>query len=130
MFLLIWYQEQFQPVKYCLSSISTSRIIKLIKCKIQFLSLSCLLPLIFAFKTYASRKRFLLSAQDNFYIILSSYAEGHVKNNEVWISCLWLVSRCPKPGSFFGKFTVSQVLKSFSSRNNSPEPLAVGFSNS
>ena len=51
-------------------------------------------------------------------------------NNEVRISCLWLVSRCPKPGSFFVKFTVQQVLKSFASRNDSLEPLAVGFSNS
>ena len=34
--------------------------------------------MIFAFKTYASLKRFLLSAQDN-YIILSSYVEGHVE---------------------------------------------------
>ena len=33
--------------------------------------------LIFAFKTYVSLKRFLLSAQDSFYIILSSYVEGH-----------------------------------------------------
>ena len=33
----------------------------------------------FAFKTYTSLKRFLLSAQDDFYIILSSYAERHVK---------------------------------------------------
>ena len=67
--------------KYCLSRISTSRIIKLKKCKIQFFSLSCLFSffLIFAFKTYASLNKFLLSAQDNFYIILGSYVEGHVK---------------------------------------------------
>ena len=42
----------------------------------------------------------------------------------------WLVSRCPKSGSVFGKFTVLQVLKSFARRNNSLESLAVGFSNS
>ena len=35
--------------------------------------------LIFAFRTYISLKRFLLSAQDNFYIILSSYVERHVQ---------------------------------------------------
>ena len=46
--------------------------------KIQFFSLSCHF-LIFAFKTYVSLKKFLLSAQDSFYIILSSYVEGHVK---------------------------------------------------
>ena len=63
-------------------------------------------------------KRFLLSAQGSFYIVLSSYVEEHVKKIK------------PKFHAF--GFQTSkiwkQVLKSFASRNNSLEPLAVGFS--
>ena len=117
-------------VKYCLSTISTSRIIKLKKCKIQFFSLSCLLLfLIFAFKIYASLQKVPIKCPRQLYYI-EFICRRTCEKNQVWISYLWLVSRCPKPGSFFGKFTVQQVLKSFDSRNNSLEPLAVGFSNS
>ena len=70
---------------------------------------------------------FPLSAQNKFYIPLSSYVERHAKKTQVSISCLWLVSRPPKSGCFFGKFTVEQVLKSFLGRNNSQKPLAFGF---
>ena len=49
--------------------------------KLSFLAFPAIIFffLIFAFKSYVSLKRFLLSAQDSFYIILSSYVEGHVK---------------------------------------------------
>ena len=57
--------------------------------KIQFLSLSCYFFLIFAFKTYVSLKRFLLSAQDSFYIILSSYVEGHAKKSSLNLMSLF-----------------------------------------
>ena len=81
---LISYQEHFQPDKYCLSRISTSRIIISKNIKFNLLAFPAyFLFLISAFKTYASLKRFLLSAQDNCYIILSSYVEGHVKKNQV-----------------------------------------------
>ena len=35
----------------------------------------------FALKIYGTLKMFLLSAQNNFYIILSSYVEGHVQKD-------------------------------------------------
>ena len=74
---------------------------------------------------------FLLSAQNNFYIILSSYVEEHVKKkNQVWISCLRLVSRPPKSGCFFGKIFVKLVWQSFLGRNNFLEPPVFLFSNS
>ena len=50
----------------------------MISIKFSFLAFRAIF-LIFAFKTYVSLKKFLLSAQDSFYIILSSYVEGHVK---------------------------------------------------
>ena len=81
---------------------------------------------------YGTLKVFLLSAQDNFYIILSSYGmwkKGHVKKNQVWIWCLWLVSRSPKSGCFFGKIFVELVYKPFSGKNNSLEPPVFWFSN-
>ena len=34
-------------------------------------------------KTYGTLKMFLLSAQNNFYVILSSYVEGQVKKKQV-----------------------------------------------
>ena len=49
----------------------------MISIKFSFLAFRAIF-LIFAFKTYVSLKKFLLSAQDSFYIILSSYV-GHVK---------------------------------------------------
>ena len=36
------------------------------------------------------------------------------KKIEVWISCIWLVSRSPNSGSSFRKFNVELVWKSFS----------------
>ena len=60
--------------------------------------------------------------------ILSSYVEVYViKKIQVWTLCLWLVSRPPKSGWFFEKFTVEQVLKSFSCRISSQKPPAFGF---
>ena len=58
----------------------------------------------FALKTYGTLKMFLLSPQSNFYIILSSYVEGNMQKNQVWVSCLWLVSRFPKFKCFFKYF--------------------------
>ena len=52
------------------------------------------------------------------------------KKIQVRISCLWLVSRPPKSGCFFGKLTVEQVLKSFSGRNNPLKPPVFGFCDS
>ena len=68
---------------------------------------------------------FLLSAQNNFYSILSSYAEEHVKKN----SSL-LISRPPKSRWIFGKFNAEKVLKSSSGRNNSLKRPAFGFCDS
>ena len=60
--------------------------------------------------------------------ILSSYVEENViKKIQIWTLCLWLVSRHPKSGCFFEKFTVKQVFKSFPGRNNSLEPPVFGF---
>ena len=70
---------------------------------------------------------FLLSAQNNFCVILSSYVEGHVKNNSN-LNFISLVGfQTSKTGCFFGKFTAEQVLKSFSGRNNSLKPPFFGF---
>ena len=52
------------------------------------------------------------------------------KKIQVRISCLWLVSRPPKSGCFFGKFTVKQTLKSFPGRKKSLKCPVFGFSNS
>ena len=76
----------------------------------------------FALKTNCTLKMFLLSAENNFHIILTSYVEGNVIKVQVWTLCRWLVVRSPKSGCCFGKFTVEQVLKSFSGRNNSLKP--------
>ena len=63
--------------------------------------------------------------------ILSSYVEVYViKKIQVWTLCLWLVSRPPKSGCFFGKFFVELFCKSLSGKNSSPEHLAFWFSNS
>ena len=70
----------------------------------------------FALKTYCTLKMFLLSAQNNFYITLSEFICRRAcdKKIQVWTLYIWLVSRDPKFWCFFGKFTVGQVLKSFS----------------
>ena len=48
---------------------------------------------------------------------------------QIWISCLWLVSRPPKSGCLFGKFNEEQILTSFLGRSNSLEPPVFRFSN-
>ena len=64
---------------------------------------------------------FLLSAQNNFYIVLGLYVEGHVKKIQVesyvfsWFPGLHI-------WTFFEKFTVEQVLKPFSGRKTSLKP--------
>ena len=64
-------------------------------------------------KPYSSLK-ILLGSQDNFYIILSSYVERHLKKkkkkkkNQVWISCLWLLSMCLKSGGFMENLLCSK----------------------
>ena len=78
---LISCQEEFQPVKYYLSRISTSKIWSSKNCKIQFFSLFDWFFKNFAFETYGILKMFLFSAQNNFYITLSSYVEGHMKKS-------------------------------------------------
>ena len=50
----------------------------MISIKFSFLTFPAVF-FIFAFKTYVSLKKFLLSAQYSFYIILSSYVEGNAK---------------------------------------------------
>ena len=62
--------------------------------------------LIFAFKTYASLKRFLLNGQNNVYIILSSYVEGYVKKikSESYVFGLFLGVQSLEV--VVGKFTV------------------------
>ena len=70
---------------------------------------------------------FPLSAQNNFYIILSSYGEWHVKkkSRQSFISLVGF--QPPKSGYLFGKFTAEQVLKSFSGRNIPCNPLFLDF---
>ena len=50
-----------------------------------------------------------------------------IKKFKSELHVFWLISRPPKPGCFFIKFTVEKVLKSFSGRNNSLEPPVFGF---
>ena len=66
-----------------------------------------------------------LVSKTNF--ILSSYVEGYVIKKFKSELCLWLVSSPPKSGCFFEKFTVEQVLKSFSCRISSQKPPVFGF---
>ena len=65
---------------------------------------------------------FLLSNQNNFYIILSSYVEGHVqKNSSLNFMSLVGFQTC-KIWMFFWKIFVDLFWKSFWGRNNSLEP--------
>ena len=48
------------------------------------------------------------------------------KKVQDWIPYLWLISRPPKCGCSFGKFTLEQVLKSLSVKNNSLKPPVFG----
>ena len=67
---------------------------------------------------------FLLSAQNNFYVIMSWYVEGTCEKNSS-LNFMSLVGfQASKICMFFGKFTAEQVLKS---RNNSLKPSFFGF---
>ena len=66
---------------------------------------------------------FLLSAQNNFYIILSLYVEGAKKIKSEIHVFNW------KSGCFSGKFTAELVSKSFSDGNDSLDPPVLEFSN-
>ena len=70
----------------------------------------------------------LLNAQNNFYIEFICRRACDEKI-QVLTLCLWLVSRPLKSGCFFGKFTVEQVLKSFSGRNSFLKSSVFGFYN-
>ena len=69
---------------------------------------------------------FLLNAQNNLYIRLSSYAKKFKSEFHVFG---WFPGLQNLVG-FFGKFTAELVWKSFSGRNNSLEPPDFLFSNS
>ena len=66
----------------------------------------------------------------NFYIISSSYVEEHVKKNSSLNFMSLAGFQASKIWMCFWKLTAEQVLKSFSSRNNSLKPPVFGFSNS
>ena len=55
----------------------------------------------FALKSIGTLKMFLLSAQNNFCIIISSFVEGYVQEIQVWILCIRLVSRPLKSRCFW-----------------------------
>ena len=76
-----------------------------------------------ALKTYGTLEMFLLSAQNNFYIILSSYVDGAKKIKSEIHVFNW------KSGCFFRKFTVELVSKSFSDGNDSLDSPVLEFSN-
>ena len=100
-FVLLSYQKKLQSVECCLSRINTSRNKKL--------------------------KMFLLSAKNNFYITSSSYVEGHVKKHSS-LNFMPVVGFQASKIWMFSKFTMRQVLKSFSGRNNfSQRPLLFSF---
>ena len=66
---------------------------------------------------------FLLSAQNNFYIILSSYVEGLVQKNSSLNFMSSVGFQVSKIWMFFWKLFVELFWKSFSGRNSSPEPI-------
>ena len=71
---------------------------------------------------------FLLNAQNNFDILLSLYIEGHMIKKDASLNLMSLVGfQASKIWIFFGKFTVEQVLKSFSDRNNTKKSPVFGF---
>ena len=80
----------------------------------------------FVLKTYCTL--FLLTTQNNFYVITSPHVEWYVKNKSKskfhvfgWFSGLQNLH------VYFGKSTAEQVLKSFLGRNNSLKPPFFGF---
>ena len=73
---------------------------------------------------------FLLSNQNNFYLIMSSYVEGYVKKN-ISLNFMSLAGfQAFKIDMIFGKLTADQDLKSFLGKNNSLKPLFFGFCDS
>ena len=73
---------------------------------------------------------FLVSAQNNFYIILRLICRRACEKKSS-LNFISLVSfQASKIWMFFGKFTAKQVSKSFSGRNNSLKAPVFGFSNS
>ena len=73
---------------------------------------------------------FLLSVQNNFYIIWDAYVEGHVKKNSSLNLMSWVGFQASKIWMFFGKIFLELFWKSFSGRNNSLEPPNFWFHNS
>ena len=73
---------------------------------------------------------FLLHAQNNLYIILSSLSTRLCKKNSTLNFMSSVGFRASKIWMFFGKFAVELVWKSISGKNNSLEPPAFLFFNS
>ena len=71
---------------------------------------------------------FLLSSQNNFYMILSSYVETYVKKLKSEFQSS-IGFQAYKIWILFEKFNAEEVLTSLSDRNNSRESLVFGFSN-
>ena len=79
--------------------------------------------------TYGTLNMFLLSVQTNFYVILSSYIEEHRKKKSSLRFISLVYFQVLKVWTFFGKFTVELILKSFSGRSNSVSAFVFRFSN-
>ena len=75
-FFSLIYQKKFQLVKYYHSNLSTQLNSRL---RIQLFSLFGWFFKNFHPKTYCILKMFLLSAQNNIYVIMSSYVKGHAQ---------------------------------------------------
>ena len=127
-FFLISYQKEFHPVKYCLSRISTSRNIKFKRLQnFIFLAFGWFLKFcpqnLWHFEDVPIKcpKQFLYYIE----FIYRRTCEKEASLNFMSSAC-----KPTKSGCFFGKFTVQQVLKSFSGRNNSLEPSIFGCSDS
>ena len=116
----ISYQEEFHPVKYCLSRISTSRNIKF-----KRLQNSIFLAFGWFFKFCPQNlwhfEDVPIKCPKKFLYYIEFICRRTFEKKQVWILCLQLASP-QNLDVFFGKFTVQQVLKSFSGRNNFQEP--------
>ena len=130
--MLIWYQEQFQPVKYCVSRISTSRTIKLKNCKIQFFSRSCLFSFFyFCLQNLCLSEKVPIKCPRQFlyYIEFICRRACEKKSSLNFMSLVGF--QVSKIWNFFWKiYCVASFKIICHSRNNSLEPLAVGFPNS
>ena len=122
------HQEKFQPVKYYVSWISTSRNTKLKNCEKLFFSFFNWFHFC---PQYLWHFEYAPSVQTNFYITLSSNVEEHMKNKSsltfmsldcFQVSKIWTFS--------FKNSTAELALKSFSGGMNSAEAPGFGFSNS